>query len=170
MGLFDKFDNIYDTNISASQVSNMKVGTIPYEQYNAEGKLIGYYWHYGDTIDLHFIIDGEVNLDVRRYNEDDNSTVTVEKKYISAEDYLKDKNARITFHNFRYDPILQKEIPIATNYTTLNSSVDIRLLIDDETSKKLLRGTYYLTLTIFKENENMYQEIIKDKDCLITIK
>ena len=60
MGLFTKFDNIYDTNISASQVCNMKVGSLPYEDYDSDGNLVGYYWHYGDTVELDIEITGEV--------------------------------------------------------------------------------------------------------------
>lgn len=35
----------------------------PYEEYNAEGKLVGYYWYYGDAINLQFEITGEVSVD-----------------------------------------------------------------------------------------------------------
>lgn len=34
----------------------------PYEDYNAQGKLVGYYWYYGNTVNLQFIIDGEITV------------------------------------------------------------------------------------------------------------
>lgn len=32
----------------------------PLEEYNKQGQLIGYSWHQGDTVQLHFHIDGEI--------------------------------------------------------------------------------------------------------------
>lgn len=154
MGLFDKFDNIYDTNISASQVCNMKVGSMPYEEYDEYGRVVGYFWHYGDTIELDFEISGEV-IDG--------------EEYITAEEYLQDKNVRVSIYNFRYDSILEREIPVVIGETTLDGSVTVKLIIDEETSKKILRGTYYITVTIFKDNEAMYLPIIKGKNCKLTV-
>ena len=146
MGLFDKFDNIYNTNISASQVSNLKVGSIPYEDYDVDGNLIGYYWHYGDTVELHFLIDGEV---------------TLENEYVTAEDFLSGKNAKIVIYNFRYEPLFE---------TVVDASTDIKMIVDEETSNKLLRGVYYIILTVFKDNEAIYIPIVENGDCKITVK
>lgn len=35
----------------------------PFEVYDAKGNLIGYSWHYGDTVNLQFSIMGEVTVD-----------------------------------------------------------------------------------------------------------
>ena len=157
MGLFDKFDSIYNTDVSSAQVRNMKTGRLPYEVYDKEGNLSGYYWYYGDTIELHFIIDGEVTADSATANG-----VSVETVYTTAEEYLSDKNAKICIYSsLRYEPVLE---------TVLSASTDIKLIIDEETSKKLLRGTYYITLTIFKDNESILVPIIENKQCTITIK
>lgn len=156
MSLFDKFDNIYDTNISSSQVCNMKTGRLPYEVYDTYGNLSGYYWYYGDTVELNFIIDGEVTADTV------DGEVESSERYISVEDYLRGKNAKICIYNqVRYQKVLE---------TVLNASPNIKLIIDEETSKKLLRGTYYITLTIFKDNESIEIPIIENKQCTITIK
>ena len=32
----------------------------PYEEYNAKGELVGYFWRYGETLNLEFNIDGEI--------------------------------------------------------------------------------------------------------------
>lgn len=150
MGLFDNFDNIYDADQSPSQIANMKVGCLPYEYYDPlTGKLDGYYWHYGDSIELHFLIDGEITTD--------------DGQYVDLETFLEGKFLRIQFYNFRYESIKDLE-------TVLDASTDVKLIIDEETSKKLLRGTYYLTATVFKDNEAVYVPIIENKDCKITVK
>jgi hypothetical protein len=46
----------------------------PYEEYDARGELEGYFWRYGDTLNLEFFIDGEVTVEddsiiLRGYNE-----------------------------------------------------------------------------------------------------
>ena len=161
MSVFDKFDNIYNTDISSSQVCNMKTGRLPYEVYDEVGNLTGYYWHYGDTVELNFIIDdGEVTADEAIVNGEEQK-----EKYLELVDYLSDKNARICIYSdLRYRPVLE---------TVLSASTNIKLIIDEETSKKLLRGTYYLTLTIFKDNESIFVpiEVIDGKShCMITIK
>lgn len=158
MSLFDKFDNIYNTNISSSQVKNMKTGRLPYEVYDEQGNLSGYYWYYGDTIELHFLIeDGEITADDAVVNGK-----SKEEVYAELVDYLSDKNAKICIYSsLRYDPVLE---------TVLSASTDIKLIIDEETSKKLLRGTYYITLTIFKDNESLLVPIIENGQCALTIR
>ena len=38
-------------------------GSKPYEEYDAKGELEGYYWRYGDTLNLEFCIDGEIRVE-----------------------------------------------------------------------------------------------------------
>ena len=35
----------------------------PFEEYNAKGELIGYYWRQGETVNLEFNIDGEITVE-----------------------------------------------------------------------------------------------------------
>ena len=35
----------------------------PYEEYNSKGELIGYFWRYGETLNLEFNIDGEITVE-----------------------------------------------------------------------------------------------------------
>lgn len=35
----------------------------PFELYNAKGELEGYYWRYGETLNLEFNIDGEITIE-----------------------------------------------------------------------------------------------------------
>lgn len=68
MGIFDNYqnlDNAYVPN-NLSQLFPKKIPCHrpqfkkPFEDYNAEGKLIGYYWYYGNTVSLNFNITGEI--------------------------------------------------------------------------------------------------------------
>ena len=38
-------------------------GSKPYELYNAKGELEGYYWYYGNLLNLEFNIDGEITVE-----------------------------------------------------------------------------------------------------------
>lgn len=35
----------------------------PFEEYNAKGELTGYFWRYGETLNLEFNIDGEITIE-----------------------------------------------------------------------------------------------------------
>ena len=35
----------------------------PFEEYNAKGELIGYFWRYGETLNLEFNIEGEITIE-----------------------------------------------------------------------------------------------------------
>lgn len=35
----------------------------PYEDYNAKGELTGYFWRFGETLNLEFNIDGEITIE-----------------------------------------------------------------------------------------------------------
>lgn len=38
-------------------------GSKPFEEYDAKGNIEGYYWRYGDTLNLEFHIDGEIMVE-----------------------------------------------------------------------------------------------------------
>ena len=71
--------------------------TKPYELYNAKNELEGYFWNYGDSINLEFEIDGEIILG--------------ENSYIDVKDYLKTATATIRLYNFKYEVIRTEIIP-----------------------------------------------------------
>lgn len=68
MGIFDNYQNLDNTYVpnNLSQLFPKKIPCHrpqfkkPFEDYNAEGKLIGYYWYYGNTVSLNFNITGEI--------------------------------------------------------------------------------------------------------------
>lgn len=74
MGMFLNYQNVspsyYPDNITQKfpvGKSYTKLDPIqaskPYEEYDFAGNLIGYYWHYGDTLKLEFNIDGEIMIE-----------------------------------------------------------------------------------------------------------
>lgn len=74
MGMFLNYHNIADNYKPNNLVRSFPVGksytkldplkcSKPYEEYNVKGELIGYFWHYGETINLEFNIDGEITVE-----------------------------------------------------------------------------------------------------------
>lgn len=65
MGAYNNCGNIYDEDITTNELCNVNHyrGEQPYGDYNALGELDGYYWNYGDTINLSFHIDGELTVE-----------------------------------------------------------------------------------------------------------
>lgn len=65
MSLYNGCQDIYDTNLTANDLLNVQhcTGISPYGDYNALGQLQGYYWHYGDTVNLTFHLDGEISVE-----------------------------------------------------------------------------------------------------------
>lgn len=128
-------------------------GKQPYGNYDTFGRLIGYFWYYGETVSLKFTIEGEITTD--KVDELGNPI------YVLPEDFLQDKQAQIKLYNFRYEEVYSWERQAST-------SIDIE--IDKETSKKIIRGDYYLTLQIVDELALVYLPLIKDKECIITVR
>ena len=74
MGMFLNYHNIADNYTPNNLVCSFPVGksytklapvqaSKPYEEYNAKGELIGYFWRYGETLNLEFNIDGEITVE-----------------------------------------------------------------------------------------------------------
>lgn len=74
MGMFLNYHNIADNYTPNNLVSKFPVGksytkldpqsaSKPYEEYDVRGNLIGYFWHYKDTLKLEFNIDGEITVE-----------------------------------------------------------------------------------------------------------
>lgn len=119
--------------------------TKPYELYNAKNELEGYYWHYGDAINLDFSIEGEVTLD--------------DGTYITANDFLKDKLYTIKLYDFRLNEI----------YTQAGkSSTNIVLNIDKNLSSKFVRGVYYCSLQI--SGKEFQETLFSPQDCKLLVK
>lgn len=176
----------------------------PYEEYNAKGELEGYFWRYGDTLNLEFNIDGEITIesdaliisgkgqsptsatvgkvgqkyynitDLKSYTclanlynaylwkEDEEFTYPLnadKSVYISAEDYLKDKQVEVTLYNFRLEPICKK---------VFKGEPTIRFFIDKELSQLLVKGIYYCSVNVFNNQINMV--VFEPTDCKLLVK
>lgn len=165
----------------------------PFEDYDAEGKLVGYWWNYGDTINLGFELTGEV---------------VAEDTYISIRDFIINKNIKIQLYNFRhelidtqlfsgkdhqdftytvdykvnnstqgtrytysngtYSPVdLPKNFVAGVTYYNQNP-VTVNYSIDSSLSSKLTRGVYYCSLIIYDENSSI--TVISQNDFTLTVK
>lgn len=103
----------------------------PYEEYNALGELIGYYWHYGDSINIEYVVEGEVT-DVELGT------------YMKAENWIYDKQCKICLYDFRHDIIYSVKCQGAPRVT---------LGIDSALSKTLQRGVYYVKLFVVEPDD-----------------
>ena len=167
----------------------------PYEEVNANGELIGYWWNYGDTINLDFNLSGYVTADGNN-------------KYIDILDFIVDKQINIRLFNFRHEQItnmlfngsnyrdLTYEPIIATpctnglfyiysnetgkydkvylpqeynkDTTYYEGSVSVIFPIDKELSSALVPGVYYCSLTI--EGNTSATTIFYENDCTLTVR
>ena len=73
MGMFLNYQNIansYPNNLiesfptlqTCSKLAPVEASR-PYEEYNAKGELVGYFWRHGETLNLEFNIDGELTIE-----------------------------------------------------------------------------------------------------------
>lgn len=176
----------------------------PYEEYDVHGELIGYFWHYGDTVNLDFTIDGEITVETdaiifsahnmyptnttegfigqRCYNVADFKSWTCvsvqngiyywtedaeftypsdasQSVYMSAEDYLRDKEIDVVLYNFRMEPICKR---------TFSGSPQVVFQIDAELSATLVKGIYYCSVNVY--NSKMNQTIFDSSDCKLLVK
>lgn len=164
MGMFDGYDslagNYAPSNlkppIKPNKPCNNKLDpkhpNKPFEDYNAEGELIGYWWYYGNTLDLEFTIEQEVVFEGS-------------DTYITAEDFMKSvkPNVVINLYNFR------REIIFTLTTPEVEDTV-IKFPITEELSKSLVPGTYYCSLTLVKEEIDYTDTIVKLEDCTLTVK
>ena len=203
MGVYNSYINVRETDITQNEILNGKhfIGKQPYGDYNALGELQGYFWYYGDTVNLTIDLFGDAtveknsiiyyahgehpdsqtiaDIDQRAYNiadwkawqcvavgeweEIEYSADTVgptTRMYITAQEYLKGKTAIIKILNFRKEEVFTKEID-ASNRISIN--------LDKETSAKIVRGTYYLTIQLSTELALIYVPILKCGECRITV-
>lgn len=123
---------------------------MPYATIDELGNITGYWWHYGDTINLEFDLeaDGEI-------------TIFGSDVYLTVEDFLKSVkcDAVVTLYNFRHEVIAKK---------TFIATPTVVFPIDEELSKKLVKGTYYCTLTI--SSADLTDTIFYAEDCVFTVK
>lgn len=79
--------------------------------------------------------------------------------YISAADYLKDKEVEVTLYNFRMEPICKK---------VFAASPTIVFAIDRELSAALPKGIYHCSVTVF--NKDVCYTVFDANDCDLVVK
>lgn len=74
MGMFTNYHNIADNYVPNNLIKAYPTKCVPtkldpveaskpYEDYNAKGDLCGYFWRYGESINLEFNLDGEITVE-----------------------------------------------------------------------------------------------------------
>ena len=59
------FTNYGENSTTCPHTTNKECysNRVPYAEYNANNELVGYYWYYGDTVDIQFDVTGEVTIE-----------------------------------------------------------------------------------------------------------
>ena len=148
MDMFVNYDNTPSTYIPNNICKkNPQIGQyppkLPYAIYNANGEVVGYEWNYGDTVVLNFTIKGHVTC-----NGDDPQTLYDR----SIAGYMVDGNEEIIFRifNFRYEMVYEA----SPTFYTDGDDVKTKIYVYDELSDVLVKGKYYITLSIVGTHED----------------
>lgn len=135
MDMFENYDYIPGTFIPCNscppKVDFTQIRK-PLAYYNAKDEFLGYAWKYGDSIVLEFTTTGEV-----QYNEDE--------AWEDAATYLEGKKIQLDIFDFRYEVVYSYIVPAGTV---------VKFLIDETSSKRLVKGVYSFRLTLIDEEAN----------------
>lgn len=167
-GIFDNYENLSDNYIpsnscypSCPKPSNNCLNLEPchptkpyYTDYDIEGNIAGYWWYYGNTLNLEFTIEGEITI------EGSSNWIPVEEDEV--QNYLSDKLITIRLYNFRREIIYTKVLEATSNVITFP--------IDQELSNMLVRGIYYCSLNVSDKNLEFDQTILQLEDCVLNVK
>ena len=65
MGVYNSYINVRNTDMTQNDILNGEhfIGKQPYGDYNALGQLQGYFWYYGDTINLSIDLFGNAEVE-----------------------------------------------------------------------------------------------------------
>lgn len=85
------------------------------------------------------------------------------KIYVSAKDYLKDKEIAVTLYNFRHEPV---DHPKATQH--FEGTPKVIFKIDKELSATLVKGIYYCSVTV--SNPTVSYTIFDSNDGCLLVK
>ena len=140
MSMFTNYDNLPSSYIPNNICKkNPQIGNYPpkkpYVIYNADGEAVGYEWKYGDTVVLNFKISGNVTYDAEG-----------ETHYEPISSYMARGEQEIIFRifNFRYEMIYEASPIFKPN----GDDVDVTVFIYDDLSDILVKGKYYISLSI----------------------
>lgn len=101
--IFDSYDNLSNEYIPSNMNKPPKppkanpyfdpaIPKLPYCDYNAEGDIVGYWWPYGNTVNLEFDLEGCL-------------TVEGSQQFVSIRNFLQNKQLKVDIYNFRHEII-----------------------------------------------------------------
>ena len=139
----------------------------PYEVKNPDGSIKGYFWYYGNSVELVFNVEGEITLE-----ETDN--------YLYASDVISGLALIATIYNFRSEPVLkfstdpliaENELIVGETKTIADEhcnklekiSTPVTMQITNELSSQLVKGIYYIDLVATLSDG--YNETLFDTNC-----
>lgn len=159
MGMFDNYNNNNNTNINTSFTPNpfapqyppVKTSqqiiqnnpNKPYEVVDSRGNLTGYFWYYGNSIELVWDIIGE-------------ATYGQSNQYINVSDVVAYNTIIATIYDWRHQII--EKIKLLPNI--VDDNVTVTLPINGDLSQKLVKGVYTISLTM--SNNQGYNETLFD--------
>ena len=150
MSIFSNYIDNNNQNIETTYTPpqfNLIRSNKPYISYDEYGIQDGYFWYYGDIINLEFTIEGNVT-------DEENST------YQTADDFLQGKQIVVTLYNFRFEVVDEK---------VFDGNTTITYEINKELSDKLIPGVYYATLKVIQDTATIYT-LFGPNDCVLTVK
>ena len=156
-------DNYVPTNTPSCPSKNKVYDPLrpkkPYEEYNAKGELIGYWWNYGDTVNLEFKLSGQIT----DFEEPGHN--------ISIDDFLlltKNVMATMNIYNFRHEVIAVKTVEttktIIEDEEEKTELLPIIFPIDNILSREMVRGTYTIDLVLSCETYPDFTVVITGDD------
>lgn len=155
MGMFDNYNNLNTTftpNPYAPQYPPQKQTqqivqnnpNKPYEVIDPRGNLTGYFWYYGNSVELIWDIIGE-------------ATFPTVNSYVEVIDIIKYNVITATIYDWKWQEIEKKRLIPSIDE---NNNVTVTLPIYGELSQRLVKGTYHISLTI--SNSQGYNETLFD--------
>ena len=157
MGMFDNYNN---TNLNTSFTPNPYTPQYPpvktanqivqnnpnkpYEVTDGRGNLTGYFWYYGNSVDLVWDIVGE-------------ATTQISNTYLNVADVIKYQIITATIYDWKYQIVEAiKLIPQCDD----KGNVTVTLPINKELSQKMVKGVY--TISLVASNAQGYNETLFD--------
>ena len=98
------------------------------------------------------------------WNEDEKFSPPEEGQrdvYITAQDFLSDKQITVQLYNFRHELITSK---------LFNGTTEVRFDIDKKLSDSLVKGVYYCSLTVWNQDETYNQTIFQQEETTLIVK
>ena len=164
MGIFDNYCNNNNLNTSfnpnnfmqqcPSQNNNIVSNNPnkPYEVLDTQRNLIGYYWYYGNSVDLTWDIIGEV-------------TSEEASQYVALKDMIAYLTLTATIYDWRHE-IIEK---VKLNPIIKDDNVSVTLSINNNLSNKMVKGIYRIELVA--SNVQGYNETLFSADtCKFEVK